>query len=214
MKKVRFLIALLSLLLLFCACAKLPTLKPTGKGDYKRSDNGTHYREAPLSYLVTAHLKEAVATVKDKAGERSLYSVGNDFLCDDAGNLYLPDGVTLPASLEAFAPQSFSICKEEKLLAEVVSSRDALLIDSILHAADADEIPAGFSQSRYLLIFFAPDYPGLCYRLEYLVFQKGEDPYGEWDFSDETCGFLYDREQNNYKIAPNALYELLTGGNS
>lgn len=215
MKKVRLALLLLAALLLFAACKELPTLKPNRPG-YLHSD-GSLYFDAPLSYLAAKRSKEAVATLVGRTGEQPLYDAGAGLLCTESGDLFAVDGTFFPA-LAAFAPNRVSICKEDVIRTELTASSDEELLAEIASAFETDaldpaewEAPQGVATSRYLILLFSERYPDLCFRLEYYVFEKGDDPYELWAYGTERLCVLYDRAQECYAAAPNALYQLLSG---
>ena len=215
MKKVRFCLLLLAALLLFAACKELPTLKPTQEG--YRSSDGKFYYEAPMDYLAAKRSKTAVARLADATGERKLYDAGDGLLCDEDGELFAPKDFTLPLLL-TFSANRVSICKEEAMRVELASSTDEELLkhlSGIFYFSDVhlfrDDLPQGFTSSRYLLLFSSETYPNLFYRMEYLVFEKGDDPYGEWNYDADRLTLLYDRESDFYVFAHSALYDLVSG---
>lgn len=217
MKKSSFLLLLLAFVLLFSSCGQLPKLSPA-EGGYRHSKSHELYVEGPLNYLSATRSKEAVANLVNATGQSPLYDSGNGFFCDESGALFVPEGTTFP-SLYNFSPTRLSICKEETIRVELASSSDADLLQSLAldylsssHVVRKESLPEGFPESRYLLLFSSESYPNLLYRLEYFVFEKGEDPYGEWPYLADWIGFLYNRETNGYRSASALLYDLLTGG--
>ena len=215
MKKFRFSLLLLAALLLFAACKELPALKPTQEG-YRFSD-GTLYCEAPMNYLAATRSKNAVARLVDATGERALYDAKDGLLCDENGELFAPKDFEFPLLL-TFSANRVSICKEENLRVELAFSTDEELLKhlaGVFYFSDLhltrDDLPQGFAATRYLLLFSSESYSNLFYRMEYLVFEKGEDPYAEWSYDADWVAFLYDREQDFYVFAHSALYDLVSG---
>ncbi len=210
MKKFRFALLLLALLLCFAACKKLPTLTPSAQG-YLHSDGGL-YLEAPINYIAASRSKDAVATLTDATGKHPLYDAGKGLLCTEGGELYAEEGTLFP-SLREFYPTKFVVCKEEVARTEILSSRDAEILQSIVLSfksllLDPEEwdLLQEFENARYFLLLFSEeDYPDLCFRLEYYLFDKNEDPYKNWTYGTDRVGFLYDRDKNLYTVAPTAL---------
>ena len=215
MKKVRFCLLLLAALLLFATCKELPTLKPTQEG--YRSSDGKLYCEAPMNYLAATRSKTPVARLVDATGERALYDAKDGFLCDEDGELFAPKDFTFPLLL-TFSANRVSICKEEAMRVELASSTDEELLkhlSGVFYFSDVhlsrDDLPQGFTSSRYLLLFSSETYPNLFYRMEYLVFEKGDDSDVEWIFDMDRVTLLYDRELDYYVFAHSALYDLVSG---
>ena len=217
MKKVRLLLILLATMLLFAACNQLPTLKKRADG-YFYSKTKELYVEAPVSFLAARRTKQQVALLVDKSGDRPLYSAGENLLCEENGALYVLKGTLFP-SLDEFHPTRLNLCKEEVIRTEIATSVEDALLDGVVQAFEANtpdaeslELLQGFSYARYVVLLSSKDYSDYCYRLEYSLYEKGEDPYGDWPYETETIGLLYDRGQDRYAIAPEGLETLLAGG--
>lgn len=216
MKKVRILVLLLAALLLFSSCGSLPTLKKKAAG-YVLSGSNEVYAEAPTCYLAARRSKEAVALLVDATGERPLYSAGEGLLCDESGELFAKNGTLFPA-LKAFAPSRLNLCKEEVIRTELATSMNETILQSIVSAFETDaldpaewEMPQGFATSRYLVLLLSKDYSDFCFKLEYYVIEKGDDPYEMWDYDADHIGILYNRYEDLYAMAPSDLYTLLAG---
>lgn len=202
MKRMRFCVLLLAVLLLATACAPRFSQDGAGQG-YTDQKTDTFYAAMPAAFEAASREGEPIGEFEDEEFERVLafYAIpkldAKEFITDEYGYVYC--ALDPMPEFKDFSPNEILVCEEDAVSVElyrVTGVNSIAALATAWKAGEELELPMVKATTARRLKLASPLYPNLYYCISFYAYESGEV-------------YLHDSESDHTVACPEALAELI-----